>query len=108
MDFRPKFCSDFVKNKTKKPNRLQAMRTTTQRFAGSALARLFAYYLTGRIAEAQWRQLSRLLDARSTTPEEREAMAAFFSDLLQERGAEVRIPRLKEFRELLATARMAV
>jgi len=84
------------------------MRTTTRRLAGSALARLFAYYLSGRIAETQWRQLSRLLDARTATPEEREAMATFFSDLLQERGAEVRIPRLKEFRELLATVRMAV
>lgn len=84
------------------------MRTKTQRIAGSALAHLFAYYLTGRIAKAQWRQLSRLLDARSTTPEEREALAAFFSDLLQERKAELRIPHLKEFRELLTTVHMAV
>ncbi len=84
------------------------MRTTAQRSVGSALARLFVYYLSGRIAETQWRQLSRLLDARTTTPEEREALAAFVSDLLQERQAELRIPRLKEFRELLATARMAV
>ncbi|SHK87236.1 hypothetical protein [Rhodothermus profundi] len=84
------------------------MRTTTHRPTGSALVRLFAYYLSGRIAETQWKQLSRLLDARSTTPEEREALATFFSDLLQERKAELRIPRMKEFRELLATARMAV
>ncbi len=108
MDFWPEFCLNFMKNKMEQTNQLEAMRTQTQRFAGSALFCLFAHYLKGRIAETQWRQLSRLLDARATTPEEREAMAAFFSDLLQERGAEVHIPRPKEFRELLTTVRMAV
>jgi hypothetical protein len=82
------------------------MRTTRRNNRGSALAKLFTYYVSGQISEAEWKQLSRLLDARNTTPEEREALATFYTDLLRDRApAELRIPRPKEFRDLIALVR---
>ncbi len=90
----------------KKNDQPASLMRITRRRQDSALAKLFTYYVAGQIGEEQWRQLSRLLDARNTTREEREALATFYTDLLRDRPpAELRIPRPKEFRDLMALVR---
>ena len=56
----------------------------------TSLARLFARYINGDIAEQAWRRISAVLDAEGTTPEERLAYATYVNDWL-DRGRMSRV-----------------
>lgn len=72
-----------------------------------ALTSLFLRYVTGQIAEATWKQLSRFVDSVPiATPEEREAMAAFVNDAVVDLGPDsVKLPTSSEARDVLSETR---
>lgn len=69
-----------------------------------ALTLLFARYVAGQIAQAQWDQLAAALDAAEASPEERAALARFYLDATAA-GAEVKLPQPGELQDVLALAR---
>lgn len=69
-----------------------------------ALSLLFARYVAGQIAEAQWAPIVAVLDAAEARPEERAAFANYCLDALAE-GDEVIVPAPADLRETLAIAR---
>lgn len=68
----------------------------------AAMPILFARYVAGQIEEPFWDQFMQVLDANDTPPEERLALAAFFSDAFASLGPNVNIPKFDEVRALLA------
>jgi hypothetical protein len=72
-----------------------------------ALQTLFARYMNGQIADSSWRQFMHAYDDGGTTIQEKEALAEFYSDALQELGPDtVSLPALKEVEDLLAEIRV--
>ena len=73
----------------------------------AALTSLFLRYVTGQIADATWKQLSRFVDSVSiATPEEREAMAAFAHDAVLDLGPDaVKLPTSTEAQDVLTETR---
>ncbi|MDZ4701350.1 MAG: hypothetical protein SH809_16680 [Rhodothermales bacterium] len=72
----------------------------------SALPRLFALYVTGKIAETSWTDMMNAIDEGVETPEEREGLAKYFADACAETGAEaMKVPALHEIQALLGAMR---
>ncbi len=74
----------------------------------TAFASLFVRFMNGEIGDASWTRLMQIFDAGPATPEEREAFATFFSELLQE--ADTRddsVPEEAEMEGLLQEIRPA-
>lgn len=72
----------------------------------SALPRLFAMYVTGKIAEASWTDMMNAIDEGVETPEEREGLAKYFADACAEAGPEaMKVPALDEIQDLLGAMR---
>jgi hypothetical protein len=73
-----------------------------------ALSVLFARYVSGQINDAIWEQISRLLDAEDTTPDERMGLVNFISDAWDDLGLDaVDLPKLDEIQDLLIPTRIA-
>lgn len=64
-----------------------------------ALTLLFARYIAGQIADAQWEAFSSTFDAAGLDPDSRAALAAFYNDAVAEE--EVRMPTVQEVEDLL-------
>lgn len=73
----------------------------------AALTALFLRYVTGQIADASWKRVSRFVDGVLTaTPEEREAMAAFVHDAVLDLGPEgIDLPTAPEAKKVLEETR---
>lgn len=73
-----------------------------------ALSVLFARYVSGQINDAIWEQITRILDADDTTPEERMGLMNFISDAWDDLGLDaVNLPKLDEINDLLIPTRSA-
>ena len=69
-----------------------------------ALSLLLGRYITGEIAEAQFADLTELLDETDASSEERAAFARFYLDALSTDG-EVKMPKNEDLRDFLDIAR---
>ncbi len=69
-----------------------------------ALSLLLGRYIAGEIAEAQFADVTDLLDETDATSEERAAFARFYLDALAVEG-EVKMPKLEELNDVLNIAR---
>lgn len=69
----------------------------------SALPKLFALYVSGKIAEGTWTQIMDVFDTCVVTPEEREAFAEYIGQAFTESNSE--IPKPEDVREFLSVAR---
>lgn len=72
-----------------------------------ALTALFLRYVTGQIADDNWKRVSRFVDGVATaTPEEREAMAAFVHDAVVDLGPDaIDLPTVPEAETVLEETR---
>ena len=75
------------------------------RRASSALPLLFARYVAGHIAQAQWDDFARAFDAVDASADERAAFAAFYLETTSA-GDEVALPNPDELGGLLAALRV--
>lgn len=73
------------------------------RSSRSALPKLFALYVSGKIAEGTWNQIMDVFDTCATTHEEREALAEYLGQSFSESRTE--IPRPEDVREFLSVVR---
>lgn len=81
-------------------------RTAFRPFRPTAAQLLFLRYISGQIAEVSWRQFTQVFDEAGATPQERDALAQFYSDALKEFGPEsVSVPKLGEVEDLLVQMR---
>lgn len=72
----------------------------------SALSRLFALYVSGRIAETSWMEMMDAIDEGAATPEEREGLAEFFADAYFEEGSDaMKVPAIDEIQDFLVVMR---
>ena len=69
----------------------------------SALPKLFALYVSGKIAEGTWNQIMDVFDTCVTTPEEREALAEFMGQSFSDSRTE--IPKPEDVKEFLSVVR---
>ncbi len=70
----------------------------------NAMSLLLARYITGEIAEAQFADVTDLLDETDASANERAAFARFYLDALTLDG-DVKMPRTEEVSEILNIAR---
>lgn len=76
--------------------------TTKQR--SHAFLLLLARYIAGEIAEAQFEQLTTLLDTTEASSEERTALARYYLDAISN-GTEINLPKAHEIKDFLTIAR---
>jgi len=69
-----------------------------------ALSLLLGRYIAGEIAEAQFADVTELLDETDASSEERAAFARFYLDALSADG-EVKMPKTEDLGEILNIAR---
>lgn len=74
------------------------------RCASSALPLLFARYVAGQIAQAQWDDFAGAFDAADASADERAAFAAFYLETTSG-GEDVQLPKPDELEDLLAATR---
>lgn len=75
------------------------------RRASSALPLLFAHYVAGHIAQAQWDDFASAFDEADASADERAAFAAFYLETTSA-GEDVPLPRADELEDLLAATRV--
>jgi hypothetical protein len=80
----------------------------TPAVAPSALSTLLTRYVAGQIGDTTWERFMEIFDTGEATQQERLALAAFYSDALEEMGVRaIKVPVLEELQELLAETRVA-
>ena len=72
--------------------------------ARPALPLLFARYVAGQIAQAQWDAFADALDEADASADERAAFASFYLDA-SETGEEIKLPKPNEVEDLLGAMR---
>ncbi len=77
----------------------------TPHVARPALPLLFAHYVAGKMAQSQWDQFADAFDEADATAEERAAFACFYLENAGD-GADVKLPKPEELKDLLAAMRV--
>ena len=77
------------------------MQTFTAPRSASALPLLFAHYVAGKMAQAQWDDFAATFDEAEGSAEERAAFARFCLDVTIA-GDEVKLPKPSELEDILA------
>lgn len=67
-----------------------------------ALSGLFARYVAGQIADANWHRLMGVFDAHIADTDECRALAAFVNDAADTLGPQLDVPKPQEAHHLLA------
>lgn len=75
------------------------------RRASSALPLLFARYVAGHIAQAQWDDFASAFDEADASADERAAFAAFYLESTSA-GEDVKLPKPDELEDLLAATHL--
>ncbi len=65
---------------------------------------LFAHYVAGRVAQANWDEFSVAFDEADASAEERAAFARFYLEMTIS-GDEVKLPKPQELEDVLAATR---
>ena len=74
------------------------------RHASPALPLLFARYVAGQIAQAQWDAFADAFDEADASADERAAFASFYLEA-SAAGEEIKLPKANEVEDLLAAMR---
>jgi hypothetical protein len=81
------------------------MQTLTAPRSASALPLLFAHYVAGTMAQAQWDAFAATFDEAEGSVEERAAFARFCLDATLS-DEEVKLPKPDEWKDLLAATKL--